>query len=130
MCEKEVTDLVMKYVESIRTQDKESFYSLWANNSHCILISVAKEFVGIDSIYNDFLIGLIQARYSEIKLIAEEIKIHQINENLVTVVFGYHTECIMRNDGSNFGIKGFETQVIIKENDNWKIQHIHYSKAD
>lgn len=130
MSESQIKEVTMKYVEAIQSQDKESFCSIWAQNSHCVLIAITKEFIGIDNIYNDFLIGSIQAAYSVIKLIVEEIKVHIINDNLATVVFGYHTECIKRNDGSNFGIKGLETQIFIKENDQWKIQHIHYSKAD
>ena len=130
MSENQIKELVSKYIETIHTQNKVDFCSLWARNAHCILISVGKEFIGVDSIFNDFLIGLIQTNYSDIKLISNEINVHLINENLATVVFTYHTECIMRKDGSNFGIKGLETQVIIKENGQWKIQHIHYSKAD
>lgn len=124
----QIKELVSRYVKAIETQDKESFYQIWANNSNCILISITKIFEGKDSIYQDFLIGSIQKAYTTIKLIAEEVEVHKINSELATVVFSYHTECIKREDGSEYGIKGLETQVIIKENGQWKILHVHYSK--
>ncbi|KAK8897416.1 hypothetical protein M9Y10_015362 [Tritrichomonas musculus] len=123
----EIKRLVDRYTESIRTQDKESFCSLWANNPHCILISIATEYKGLESIYQDFVIGVIQKAYSEIKLISDGLEIHLLNDNFATVIFHYHTECIKRDDGKPFGIKGMETQVHVKENGQWKIQHVHYS---
>ena len=101
---------------------------MWSKNPNCVLISIVNVYNGIDSIYNDFLIGGIQSAYSEIKLIADEVEVHLINSELATVVFSYHTECIKRGSGEEFGIKGLETQVIVKENGSWKILHIHYSK--
>ena len=125
--ENQIRELVSKYTQSIHTQDKESFCSLWANNEHCILISLTNEFKGIESIYQDFVINAIQAAYSDITLISDDLEIHLINDNFATVVFRYHTECTKREDGKPFGIKGMETQVHIKENGKWKIQHVHYS---
>lgn len=126
----EIKELIHKYTEAVYSQDKDKFYSIWANNSNCILISIANEFTGIESIYNDFIINIIQKSYSVIKLIPDDVQIRLINENVATVVFAYHTECILRKNGEKFGIKGLETQLIIKENGKWKIQHIHYSKSD
>lgn len=51
-----------------------------------------------------------------------------INDSLAIVVFQYHSECIKRDTLAEYGIEGLETQVIIKEDDEWKLLHIHYSK--
>ena len=45
------------------------------------LISLTNQFDGIDFIYNDFLIGVIQRFYESIDLIVEGIEIHQIDDN-------------------------------------------------
>ena len=51
-----------------------------------------------------------------------------IDENKAIVVFRYHTECIRRDTHEPYGIQGLETQIVIKENNQWKLMHIHYSK--
>ena len=66
--------------------------------------------------------------YESIDLIAENIDVRMIDENNAIVVFKYHTECILRDTHEPFGIQGLETQVVVKENNQWKLMHIHYSK--
>lgn len=51
-----------------------------------------------------------------------------IDDNKAIVVFKYHTECICRETHEPYGIQGLETQIVIKENNQWKLMHIHYSK--
>ena len=68
--------------------------------------------------------------YERIKLIKDEdLKINFVNDELAIVIFNYHTQCILRENGEFFGIEGVETQVMIKEAGVWKIIHIHYSKS-
>ncbi len=124
-----ITELVDKYCKAINTQEKDDVYSIFSLKGKCTLISVSTIFDGLDSIYQNFLIDLIRKFYSKINLIKdEELKINFVNENTAIVIFKYHTECILRENGEKFGIKGVETQVMIKEDGNWKITHIHYSK--
>lgn len=124
----EITAMVEQYAKAIETQDKEDFYSLWANSPDCVLISITSQYVGVESISRDFLIGGIQAAYSQIRLITEGVEVHEINDDLATVVFRYHTECIRRESGEPYGINGLETQVYIREGEDWKLLHVHYSK--
>ena len=124
-----ITELVDKYCKAVNTQEKDDVYSIFSLKGKCTLISVSTIFDGLDSIYQNFLIDLIRKFYSKINLIKdEELKINFVNENTAIVIFKYHTECILRENGEKFGIKGVETQVMIKEDGNWKITHIHYSK--
>ena len=48
---------------------------------------------------------------------------------MAIVVFEYQTQYIKRDTREPCGIQGLETQVIVKENQQWKRQHVHYSKA-
>ena len=125
-----INETVNKYCLGVKTQDKDLVYTIFSKYKKCILVSVGNVFQGIDSIYQDFLVNLIQKLYSKIELIKDEkLEINFIDENTAVVIFKYHTECILRENGENFGIKGVETQLIIKEDENWKIVHIHYSKT-
>lgn len=92
------------------------------------MISINKSYIGVDTIYQDFLINCIQAFYTKIDLIADYIQVNIISNQLAIVIFQYHTECIKRDTSEKYGIAGLETQVIIKENNIWKLLHVHYSK--
>jgi hypothetical protein len=35
---------------------------------------------------------------------------------------------VLRETNEPFGFEGLETQVMVKEEGKWKIQHVHYSK--
>lgn len=123
----QIKELVLRYAKAIQTQSKAEFYSLWADNPDCILVALTSQYQGVDAIYRDFLLGRIQASYKAIKLIPESIDIHILRNDLATVVFQYHTECVRREDSADYGIQRLETQVAVKVGSEWKLQHIHYS---
>lgn len=125
----QIEELIQRYKDSISTGNKENFYSVWSQIQHCSLISIDKYFEGIESIFKDFLQDTIHRIYNKIDLISEDIKINIVNNELAIIVFQYHTECIKSETLEEYGIKGIETQMIIKENNEWKILHIHYSKS-
>lgn len=122
--------LVADYQRAIHTQDLDLFRRIWAKDTPVSLISITTLYSGYASVSQDFLIGGIQKAYTSIELIAEKIEPRLINENTALIIFSYHTECIRREDGTPHGIRGLETQVAVKEDGEWKLQHIHYSKAD
>lgn len=126
--EKQILDLVTKYCETIATQDVNEFASLWADQKENMLISVTKLYVGTKAICDEFLIGVIHQTYETIELIADDIQIRMIAKDVAIVVFKYHTECIRRETKEPYGIRGQETQVVVKENGQWKFVQIHYSK--
>ena len=124
----QIKELINKYCLAVKTQDKDIVDKIFSKNKKCNLISIATVFEGVDSIYENFL-GLIKKMYSKIELIKdEELKINFINETTAILIFKYHTDCILRENGEKFGINGVETQLVIKEEGDWKIVHIHYSK--
>ena len=123
----EIKQLVYNYAKAIHTQNEEEFKALWSSKEN-ILISLANQFNGTDAIYQDFLIGGIQSHYESIDLVVEKIDIRMIDENKAIVVFRYPTECIRRDTHEPYGIQGLETQIVITENNQWKLMNIHYSK--
>lgn len=126
---KEVLNLVNAYIQAVHTQNETDFRSLWLDED-VTLISVVNLFKGLDSVYKDFLIGGIQAKYASIDLIAEgQPSVRFLDETTAVVIFAYRTECILREDGSEYGIRGLETQLLRKSGNGWKIAHLHYSKV-
>lgn len=120
---------VSAYCEAVHTQNEADFRALWTGPQTCTLISITTLYTGLDSIVRDFLLNTIREKYSEIRLVAEDIEIRLHSDRLAIVIFRYHTECISRTDGSPCGIAGLETQVFVKEDDQWKLTHLHYSKG-
>ena len=123
-----IKSLICNYQMAIHTQEKEDFIPLWTGDDDNVLISITDKFVGIEAIYHDFLINGIRRAYTKIDLIAEDIQINFISDDLAIIIFKYHTECIRRETNEAYGIQGLETQVVKKVNDEWKFVHIHYSK--
>ena len=121
----EIQQMVLAYCDAIEKQDQDAFNDLFDRDA--TLISIATLFQGRDTIINDFLKRL-HSIYLSIKLIPENISIRFLNSEMAVVIFEYHTECIRREDGSNYGIAGLETQVFVLKEDSWKITHLHYSK--
>ncbi|MCD7809441.1 MAG: hypothetical protein LUH02_08865 [Erysipelotrichaceae bacterium] len=125
----QLNQLVETYKDTISSQNEQQFRNLWSQKQSCSLISITKQYNGIDSIYNDFLNGIIQSNYQSIILIEDNPhEIRFIDYNTAIIIFKYHTECIKRDTLEEYGIEGLETQIAIKENNQWKLVHIHYSK--
>ena len=123
-----ITKLVNDYAQAIHEQDKEKFCALWIDDGNDVLISITHTYTGVESIYQDFLIGGIQAKYSDIVLVVEDIQIKSLTDATAIVIFSYHTECTVRDSGEAYGIQGIETQVVVKDGDEWKLRHVHYSR--
>ena len=123
--ENEIREKVFAYCKAVEKQDQNAFRTLFSHDA--TLISIATLFSGIDSIIQDFL-GKIQSAYRSIKLIPEDISVRFPGNDMAIVVFQYHTECILRKDGSEYGISGLETQIFTRFGNKWKLTHVHYSK--
>ena len=128
MEEEKIRQVVLDYIESIDTQDRGIFDKVWSDQYECRLISIATEFVGKEAIYEKFVIGGLQKAYESIRLIMDDLSIRMAGPDTAIAVFRYHTECIRRGTGESYGIQGLETQVIVWENDDWKLVQVHYSK--
>ena len=123
---KEIEAVVMRYAQQIHDQNETEFKRLWTGTDADILISGTKIFYGVESIYSDFLAGLIHDHYESILLINDGMKISLLTADTAVVLFSYHTECIRRNTKEPYRMAGIETQVLVKKEDGWKIAHIQY----
>lgn len=126
--QEQIKQLVNRYIQAIHTQDKDEFLSLWTGSDADTMISITHVFSGAQAIYQNFLIDLIQQRYSNIDLYSDSLTCHLIDDQTAIVIFAYHTQCTLRETGQDYGIQGLETQVLRKVGGAWKLQHVHYSK--
>lgn len=124
--EQAILNVISDYCEAVHTQDEDSFKKLWSSLPNNTLISIRKPFEGTDAIVRDFL-GLIRDSYTAIDLISDDIRIHLVNPSTAIALFRYHTVCVRRDDGSDYGIEGVETQLFVNESGSWKLHHVHYS---
>lgn len=124
----QIKELVKNYQDAIHNQDQQKFIHLWSKTTNSCLISIATQFWGVKNIYQDFLIDTIQKHYSYIDLITDSLQINYIDDTTAVIVFEYHTKCIKRETNEDYGISGVETQLVKKEDEAWKLVHIHYSK--
>ena len=125
--EKKVLEKLQQYIRLVHTQEESDSIGLWAEKCEVALISGAKQFTGKAATMNAFLKELIRNAYETIDLISESVDVRFLNDSCAVLVFAYHTECIRRETGEPYGIAGLETQVYIKENDEWRLAHVQYS---
>lgn len=128
--ELELQQLVNQYTEAIHTQNKEDFYSIWSKDDVNTMISNSNKYVGLDNLYNDFLIGGIQNAYTKIDLIIENTHVQKVSDTIAIITLEYHTECIRRETNEEYGIEGLETQIVKKTSDGWKLVYIQYHGTD
>lgn len=119
-------DMVERYRLAIGTQQTEDFLPLWSKQVPCTLVSPSGCYTGVESIYQDFLLGRIRKAYSRIELITHSVDVRMAGDCAI-VLFAYSTDCTLRGSDEPFGIAGLETQVYTREADGWKLTHVHYS---
>ena len=126
----EIEQLVQHYTDAIHSQDEMEFKSLWTGEDTNALISGTKFFAGVDTIYQAFLIDLLQKKYSSIYLVNDSLQSYLLTDDTAVVIFRYHTDCVIRENGEPYGMAGIETQVLKRTAGGWKIVHIQYHGKD
>lgn len=128
MNNEQILNKVKQYQEVVKTKNKALFDDLWSNEGECVLISIVTEFIGKENIYNQFFVEGLGSYYEKIELITEKMEIRFYGDDLAVVVFGYHTDCLRKETLEPYSIQGLETQIYRKENGDYKLFHVHYSK--
>ncbi len=126
----EIEQLVQRYTDAIHSQEEMAFKALWTGEDTNMLISGTKLFEGVDTIYRTFLIDLLREKYSSIYLVNDGLQSYLLTDDVAVVVFRYHTDCVVRENGEPYGMAGIETQVLKRTADGWKIAHIQYHGKD
>ena len=124
----ELNELLGNYITCIETQDRTMFDKVWTTEGTCRMISGANMFEGRESLWGEFVNGKIKTAYTTIKIVKENSWFEVIDEDHALIIFKYHSECILRENGEPFGVAGMETQVAKRDPEGWRLLHVHYSK--
>ena len=125
--EQKLNEVINKFFKAIELKDIKLIDEIFSKN--CSLIVFNKEFNGVESIKNDFILEGIAKKYKEIKLNPFDIKTDKLgNQNVFIIKLKFKVEGILFENEEKSEFEGFGTYIITLENNEWKLVHIHYSK--
>jgi len=121
-----IRQLFMTYANSIDSADTNLADQLFSSGPEVTFIHPRGEEHGRDQIEADVYKNLMGGTFSERKLTPKDIAIH-VYGNAAWSEFNWDFVAKLRKDGSPFHSQGRETQIYHRENDHWRIVHVHYS---
>ena len=125
--EQKLNEVINKFFKAIELKDIKLIDEIFSKNFSLIVFN--KEFNGVESIKNDFILEGIAKKYKEIKLNPFDIKTDKLgNQNFFIIKLKFKVEGILFENEEKTEFEGFGTYIITLENNEWKLVHIHYSK--
>ena len=124
--EQKLNEVINTFFKAIELKDIKLIDEIFSKN--CSLIVFNKEFNGVESIKNDFILEGIAKKYKEIKLNPFDIKTDKLGNQNLFIKLKFKVEGILLENEEKNEFEGFGTYIITLENNEWKLVHIHYSK--
>jgi ketosteroid isomerase-like protein len=119
--------LIGQYTKAVDTIDLKLLSQIWSHSSEVSFIYPLGEERGFDAIeqhvFQDVMGGMFSARDLE----THGVAIH-VNGNAAWSEFYWVFHATMRKDGSAVTTHGVETQIYRKEDEKWRLVHVHYSE--
>jgi ketosteroid isomerase-like protein len=122
----EIMTLLDKYTESVDTLNMNLAKSIWSQKETLSFIQPRGHPKGWKKIKSSFYLGAM-ANFSERDLKLKDISINMLDDNTAWAEFYWDFNAVFAKDGHKIKTEGRETQIYKKENDGWKIVHVHYS---
>ena len=121
----ELRTRVQDYFNMVSNLDKNIADGLWANSDNISIITPRSQFVGKESIMNDFLIKTFYSMQSR--------KLHSLNEVINIYGDGANVQLYWIFDtvdakGEKHQTRGRESLVFSKIDGEWRLVHVHYSR--
>lgn len=126
--EKQIKNLIATYATTIDRADPAMAETVFSNAPEVTFINPRGEDRRRQQIVTDFVKILMGETFSVRKLTPKDIAIHVYGETAWSE-FIWDFVATVRKDGSPFHSKGVETQIYRRENEQWRIVHVHYSGA-
>lgn len=114
------------YVTSVNKMDTILASKTWAINDSISFIHPRGHEKGWHEVKNNFYIKTISDNFKEAKLQIHDVAIRNY-ENFAFVEFYWTFNGTFRDGSVDMTTMGRESQVLKKENESWKILHVHYS---
>lgn len=118
-----IRNLVDRYISAVETGSC-SMEEIFVSDGE--LLAVERLFRTSSAIENQF-IKMLREHYRMLRLVPESIEIAFKNKNEALILFQYHTECVTQ-DGSLYGIGGFEVQRAVRTDGTWKLNLVQYAR--
>ena len=125
--EQKAIDVTKTFFKAIELKDTQLIDAIFSKNKKCSLFAFNKEFNEIESIKNEFILEEIGKKYKEIKLNPIDIKFDKIDNQNALIKLKFKIEGVSV-ETEKIEFEGFGTFIITRENNEWKLFHIHYSK--
>jgi ketosteroid isomerase-like protein len=126
-----IEDLISKYaaVANAEPVDTDLASRVWLNSAEDSLIFPLGEAHGWEEIKRNFYQDILEAYFSDRKLIISDITVHPYGDS-AWAEFHWHFTAKSRKGGSAVETTGVETQIYRKiAGEHWALVHVHYSTA-
>src|SRR5215472_5291832 len=123
---KEINDLIAKYVKSVSDADTDLASQIWWNSPEASFIHPLGHEHGFEQIKENVYKRLMGGMFSDRKLSGHDITV-QVLGDCAVAEFYWDFVAKLRKDGSPITTHGRETQVYRKMQDGWRLVHVHYS---
>jgi len=124
---KAVHNLINRYTQAVDTLDPNLLSQIWSHSPETSFIYPLGEERGFDAIRQNVFQNVMGAMFSTRKLQTRDVSIH-VYGNAAWSQFHWEFHATLRKDNSAITTRGVETQIYRKEQDVWRIVHIHYSE--
>jgi hypothetical protein len=125
--EKVIDKLLDNYTKSINTADTTLARSLFSSKEALSFIHPRGHEKGWLQIRDHFYIGTMGNLLSARQLVITESAVHELDKKHAWVEFYWDFHATSKEGNQPLHTKGRESQLLINENGDWKIVHIHYS---
>jgi len=117
---------VQAYARSVNTCDMALAKSLWKQDGAVSFIHPLGYEHSFAEVAQHFYLDTMDALFSKRELVPKNLRCAQYGDTAV-LEFEWDFYAAAREDGSAVHTQGRESQVLVREDEGWKIVHIHYS---
>jgi len=121
-----IGSLIEKYAKSVDDADTTLAAQVWLNSPDVSFIHPLGHEHGFEQIKQNVYMRLMGDTFSERKLSVRDVSVH-VYGDAAWAEFYWDFAGQFRKDGSPLATHGRETQLYRKEQDRWRLVHVHYS---
>ena len=119
--------LIDQYAKAVDTVDLNLLSQIWSHSPEVSFIYPLGEERGFDAIEQHVFQNVMGGIFTARDLEPQGVSIH-VNGNTGGSEFHWVFHATMRKDGSAVTTPGVETQIYRKEDEKWRLVHVHYSE--
>jgi ketosteroid isomerase-like protein len=119
--------LLDQYAQVVETVDLKLLAEIWSHSPDVSFIYPLGEEHGFDAIEHNVFEKVMGGMFSARDLMMHDVMIY-VNGDSAWSEFHWDFHATLRKDSSAVTTHGVETQVYRKENEQWRLVHVHYSE--